>query len=342
MAFVILSRRDVAGSRTRIISSRLFCLITVCIACALLVCGTGAGLLLARHAAFTEWLSSEPELPPLAAECPAPVVVTSVVGDDSVLADRIGDLTGRLLRLEQETTMIASRFEAVSEFESRMKLGRNEPAGGHVARTPPGKPAGGPFIKPRAGIDSSVVLEQPENSLLSLPEAQPVPPESADELSRIAQDLDRISGVLRQLDSLADTISVAHMFFPGRLPVSDGEISSLYGNRMDPFRQRKAFHSGVDFSAPRGTPIHASAGGKVIYAGVRSQYGKTVEIDHGAGLVTRYAHTSRVLVSVGQVVKPGDLIAEIGSTGRSTGAHLHFEILKDGRFVDPGFYLARF
>lgn len=103
-------------------------------------------------------------------------------------------------------------------------------------------------------------------------------------------------------------------------------MSSLFGGRTDPFTGRQTFHEGIDFPGPTGTPILASGGGTVIFAGWHSEYGNIVEIDHGNSLVSRYAHNSQLNVAVGDKVKPGQTIALLGSTGRSTGAHLHYEI----------------
>lgn len=121
---------------------------------------------------------------------------------------------------------------------------------------------------------------------------------------------------------------------PHGMPV-DGYISSYFGPRTDPFTGKPGFHSGVDVAAPIGTPIHAVASGIVTYAGVRHGYGNVVEIDHGNGYVTRYAHASRLLVHAGQRVLAGASIADVGSTGRSTGAHVHFEVWRNGRVLNP-------
>ena len=141
------------------------------------------------------------------------------------------------------------------------------------------------------------------------------------------------------MDAIAGDL--AGMAIPSRYPIAGARISSGFGNRRDPFTKRLARHTGVDLSAPRGTPILASAGGTVRYAGYRRAYGNTVEIDHGRGLVTRYAHASKVLVRAGQVVLPEQAIAMVGSTGRSTGPHLHFEVLRNGTYVEPMNYLKR-
>ena len=130
------------------------------------------------------------------------------------------------------------------------------------------------------------------------------------------------------------------MAFPSRAPIPGVVISSGYGSRIDPFTRHLAQHAGIDYTAWYGTSILASAGGRVRRAGPYGAFGNTVEIDHGDGLVTRYGHASRILVRVGDVVLPGQPIATVGSTGRSTGPHLHFEILRDGTQVPPGLYLA--
>lgn len=158
-------------------------------------------------------------------------------------------------------------------------------------------------------------------------------------LQTLEQDLARLESALTSIDEMAAQKSVLSMIYPSRLPVSGSEVGSGFGNRRDPFNNRLAFHSGLDFPSPSGTPIRASAGGLVVYAGYRGDYGRQVEIDHGNGLVTRYSHASRLRVKIGDVVTPGQHIADIGSSGRSTGPHLHFEVLKSGRFVDPEDYL---
>ncbi|HWH83016.1 MAG TPA: M23 family metallopeptidase, partial [Burkholderiaceae bacterium] len=134
--------------------------------------------------------------------------------------------------------------------------------------------------------------------------------------------------------------SVQLMRTPTRAPLVRAAVVSLFGNRDDPLTGRRAFHSGLDFAAVTGTMIHAAAGGLVKSAAFHHDYGWTVEIDHGNGLVTRYAHASRLLVRAGDVVAPGAVIAAVGSTGRSTGPHLHFEVLRNGAATDPRRYLA--
>ena len=118
-------------------------------------------------------------------------------------------------------------------------------------------------------------------------------------------------------------------------PVSSGWFSSNFGWRVDPFTGKSAMHEGVDYVVPQGTPIHAAASGIVVYAGMHPDFGNLVEIDHGNDIVTRYAHASKLMVEVGQLVKRGQLISLVGSTGRSTGNHLHFEVRFKGLAQNP-------
>jgi hypothetical protein len=159
-----------------------------------------------------------------------------------------------------------------------------------------------------------------------------------DDLTRQIKDRERQLSVL---ESMISTRNLSRQIVPGGRPVTQGWISSYFGHRADPFTGRKAFHRGVDFAGPAGSQVVAVASGVVTYTKERFGYGKTVEINHGNGYVTRYAHNQRVLVSVGATVQKGQPIALIGSTGRSTGPHLHFEVLKQGRAVDPMTFVAR-
>jgi len=122
---------------------------------------------------------------------------------------------------------------------------------------------------------------------------------------------------------------------PEGRPVTAGYISSRYGNRTDPFTGRAAFHKGIDFAGREGNDIVAVASGVVVWSGPRYGYGEMIEINHGNGYATRYAHNSTNLVAVGDTVKRGERIGHMGDTGRATGANLHFEVLRNGRAVDP-------
>lgn len=138
----------------------------------------------------------------------------------------------------------------------------------------------------------------------------------------------------RLLESRLDALLV-----PSVAPV-EGPVGSGFGVRPDPMTGRAALHSGLDFPADVGTAIRAAAGGLVLASEWHPQYGQMVEIDHGSGLMTRYAHVARVLVKPGDVVRRGQRVAEVGSTGRSTGPHLHFEVLVEGTPQDPARFLA--
>lgn len=124
-------------------------------------------------------------------------------------------------------------------------------------------------------------------------------------------------------------------------PVEKGWISSHYGQRKDPFSGKLAMHRGIDFAGKEGSNVVAVAGGVVTWVGSKSGYGQLVEVSHGDGFVTRYSHNSENLVTSGEVVRKGQTIALMGSTGRSTGAHVHYEVYKHGRSVDPSSYVRR-
>jgi murein DD-endopeptidase MepM/ murein hydrolase activator NlpD len=126
----------------------------------------------------------------------------------------------------------------------------------------------------------------------------------------------------------------------GFLRPASGVITSPYGPRVHPIFGTNGFHTGVDFGAPNNSPIYASKSGKVVFAGVQSGYGNTVIIDHGGGIQTLYAHCSSILVSYGQTVTRGHVIAKVGSTGNSTGPHLHFEVRVNGNHTNPMNYLS--
>jgi murein DD-endopeptidase MepM/ murein hydrolase activator NlpD len=126
---------------------------------------------------------------------------------------------------------------------------------------------------------------------------------------------------------------------PPSLP-SPGVVSSNFGVRADPFDGQRKFHHGVDIAAAAGSPIHAAAPGRVVFSGVMPGYGNLIEVDHGGGWATRYAHNSKNLVNVGDQVDAGRQIGLVGRTGRASGDHLHFEARRDGRAVDPKIFLA--
>jgi murein DD-endopeptidase MepM/ murein hydrolase activator NlpD len=128
---------------------------------------------------------------------------------------------------------------------------------------------------------------------------------------------------------------------PSGKPVKNGWVSSYYGYRTDPFNGKKVFHDGLDFAGKEGSKVYAVADGIVTWKGRRNGYGELVEIDHGNGYVTRYAHNKTVIAEQGQKVTKGQAIALMGSTGRSTGPHVHFEVLRDGKSVNPYKFVQR-
>ncbi len=140
---------------------------------------------------------------------------------------------------------------------------------------------------------------------------------------------------LTVLESLLFNQALDRNFTPSRNPISNSYITSGFGYRADPFGGGSQFHKGIDFEADVGDPVLAVADGVVSYSGVRSGYGNVIEVDHGNGYVTRYAHNSRLLMRVGDLARIGQQIAKAGSTGRSTGAHVHFEVWENGRVVNP-------
>ena len=141
----------------------------------------------------------------------------------------------------------------------------------------------------------------------------------------------RLGVSLARMDALERSLAS----IPQVVPANMNMISSGFGYRSDPFNRRAAFHAGLDFKGPVGAPIYSAAKGKVSFAGYKKGYGKCVEVRHGNGLMTRYAHMSRLGAKVGQKVEAGDVIGAIGSTGRSTGPHLHFEVRIHDRPVNP-------
>jgi murein DD-endopeptidase MepM/ murein hydrolase activator NlpD len=216
--------------------------------------------------------------------------------------EQLGALSGRLFKLESQASQLSERLGA------RPKDAPAAPA------IKPG--SGGPMLPPRGE------------------------PEALDDASALEARFARIE---QQIALLADASTRQHlelMRWPTRLPIEDAELTSSFGNREDPITGRRAFHAGLDFAAEPGTPVHAAAGGTVAFAGFRADFGWMVEIEHGNGLTTRYAHASRLLVKPNALVAPGEVIAMSGSTGRSTGPHLHFEVLHNGEPSDPRRYLA--
>jgi len=157
----------------------------------------------------------------------------------------------------------------------------------------------------------------------------------------LSRTIDDRMGKLETLDSLLRQDRLKKKMLPSIMPVKVKWYSSGFGSRIDPFTGKRAFHKGIDLVAEVGAPIIAAAGGVVVYSDLHPEYGNMIEIDHGNNLISRYAHASKRLVKLGQVVMQGEKIAEVGSTGRSTGPHLHFEVRHKGLPRNPSRFLKK-
>ncbi|MFM0729869.1 M23 family metallopeptidase [Paraburkholderia sediminicola] len=252
--------------------------------------------------------------------------------------DQLGKLNASMAQIEPRIARLTAQVGVLRDFEARLNTPRPAPRAPVIPAAPatPGAASepdtsatdsegeGGPSLPPRRCTD---VLPQPAGHA---------------DAGRTRQQLDCIAATLSALEQQTADHAIAYAAFPGRMPADGARFGSPFGNRTDPFTHRLSFHPGIDLVAKTGTPIMAAAGGRVIFAGEKSGYGNAVEIDHGNGLVTRYGHASRIVVHVGDLVLPRQYVADVGSTGRSTGPHLHFEVLVNGAPVDPAAYLALF
>lgn len=232
------------------------------------------------------------------------------------MARRVGEMQAKLVRLQAMSERVSGL--AGMKFDDVTKQGKLA-SGAAGSRT--GGAAGGPFV---AAAPSEAPL-------------------SFDALNDWVGVLDEQADLHADLFTLMESRLLEErlrlLMVPSTAPVA-GVVGSGFGLRSDPFSGRAALHTGLDFPANTGTPIIAAAGGVVLWSGRHPQYGNMVELDHGKGLVTRYAHASKLLVASGDFVRRGETIAKVGSTGRSTGPHLHFEVLVGGRHQDPTRFLA--
>jgi len=160
-------------------------------------------------------------------------------------------------------------------------------------------------------------------------------------IEQLSEQIQNREQQLATLDALMAKRKIQDDTFVAGRPVKKGWLSSRYGRRTDPFTGKSAWHGGVDFAGKEGTEIYAVASGVVTWSADRNAYGNMVEINHGGGFTTRYAHNKKNMVKVGDVVKKGQVIALMGATGRATGPHVHFEVYKNGRTVDPASYIQR-
>lgn len=191
-------------------------------------------------------------------------------------------------------------------------------------------------------------LDKGEFDFAALP-AQGGPESAGTESLEVADFLKALRDLSQQLEDRSRQLSVLETMMMNRQlqaevmptgrPIERGWLSSFFGTRTDPFSGRRQHHSGVDFAGKEGSNIVAVAAGVVTFSGRRSGYGNTVEVNHGNGYVTRYAHNKENRVAVGDTIKKGQVLAVMGSTGRSTGPHVHFEVLHNGKAVDPRRYI---
>jgi len=160
-------------------------------------------------------------------------------------------------------------------------------------------------------------------------------------LDQLDSEMEDRQQMLSVLEVLLMSRSLRERVMPSGKPVEEGWLSSRYGKRSDPFTGKQDFHKGLDFAGKKGADVLAVGDGVVSWSGKRSGYGNLVEINHGNGYVTRYGHNQRHLVEVGDTVKKGQQVAMMGSSGRSTGPHVHFEVLRNGKRVDPAKYIGK-
>ncbi len=269
------------------------------------------------------------------------VVAVLVAGAQSVFA-RVGSgtessLLGQRHDHDAQTVLRESLdLMAVKLGEMQARLLRLDTLGERLAKSAGFKPQEFMFDQPpgRGGAVSAPSAASLVPRELSIGELG----QRLDQLSRQVDERTERMGVIESLVSLN---FARRSFVPSGMPVSYGQFSSNFGWRIDPFTGRNAFHEGVDFFAETGTPISAAASGVVVVAEFHPQYGNLVEIDHGNELITRYAHASVLHVRAGDIVRRGQRIADVGSTGRSTGPHLHFEVRLRGLAQNPQQFLNR-
>ena len=315
MAFIIVAAGPVTACRMRTLSAGRVLAGAACLAAALVAGSVGLGYRLARGDEVGTGFDAVLQ----AGEA------TETAGD-GVVVDRIGELAGRLTRLEAEAAQLAHRLGLPRPSAAKTPLPKPS---AHADRDED-RPRGGPLLpmlELATGAGGAAV--------------QLIP---ADEtgLAQLEREIEGLESSIERMAAVAADRDLATMAYPSHLPVSgsSARISSGFGVRTDPFTGRLARHAGLDIPADHGTPILASGGGRVVSAGFRGPYGNVVVIDHGDGMQTLYGHCSRLYVRAGELVLPRQKIAAVGSTGRSTGPHLHFEVIRHGKRVAPGQVLA--
>lgn len=244
-----------------------------------------------------------------------------------VLADQREEAARTHERVQVHLNTMAMRL---GELQAQML--RLDGLGDRLAKTAGLKPQELPSLQPGTVPGRGGAMSSAPSRDLSVQEF-------ADLVGSLARQMDARSDQLSVLEALLVHDSANRKFLPTLYPILDGWYSSNFGYRIDPFNGQQSMHEGIDFPAEAGTPIVAAASGKVIYAEWHAQYGKMLEIDHGNGLVSRYAHASNLMVKEGDLVVRGQRVANVGSTGRSTGPHLHFEVRLNGVPQNPARFL---
>ena len=246
----------------------------------------------------------------------------------------IRDLASSLMRgeIERNEQFMRDNVSAMARRlgEMQAQLMRLDALGERVAKLAGIRPEEFNFrdLPGRGGVESS--------------DARPLSMgELSDQVERVARGVESRADYLDVVESELMSAQVRTALLPQNTPVPAGFVGSGFGSRLDPFSGQMAMHAGLDFAAPVGTPILAAAGGVVSASEYNAAFGNVVVIDHGNGLQTLYAHASKVNVRAGEIVRKGQPIALVGSTGRSTGAHLHFEVHVNGTPQNPARFLNR-
>jgi murein DD-endopeptidase MepM/ murein hydrolase activator NlpD len=225
------------------------------------------------------------------------------------MARRVGEMQAKMIKLEAVSERV-SGMAGVKPEELQQLMSKPAPAAADGGK-------GGPFV----------------------PAASPSMDQLMGWVGALDEQADQNTDLYTMIESRLLEKRLASLMVPSSKPV-DGPVGSGFGFRTDPFSGRAALHTGLDFPTDVGAAINAAAGGVVLLTEFHPQYGNVVELDHGKGLVTRYAHTSKVMVKAGDIVRRGQLIGMVGTSGRSTGPHLHFEVLLDGVPQNPAKFLA--
>ncbi len=299
MDVILVSRKQ---EITKTITLRLPHLVMFSIAGLAVIAAAAAAVnyTLLRHVAATR---AEAQAEPLSAADASPAGTLTVDGPDvRQMATRLAQMQSELVRLDR----VSDRLTRLVGFRMDELLGGADSKYARFDGVPPP-------VMTLAGVTR--------------------------QLEALFRQVDERRDALGALESLFVLDDVRRKLLPTSLPITAGSHSSDFGWRTDPFTGERAYHEGIDFSAEHGAPILAAAGGVVVYSDFHPQYGNMIEIDHGNGLVTRYAHAAKRQARVGDVVARGAQIGEVGSSGRSTGNHLHFEVRRAGAPLNPAQFL---